>query len=210
MTCESEDWWSIFWSLIVSVASLRAKHIVSFLPPQGRKPLVISPPTSAAYSIFASFWVNYNHLTKSSGSFLYYLLWWSRFRVIAPVWCWVIIHPSADDVFIQWALLVCLGLQSVVWWVTPIPYIDTVWQHPGRHIKSHTKSALCQAWSLKSERLPYLTEPSFPQTRVMVLTTPTSLLVLLLELTNVLTNTEVSVLLLHQPHIMNKISRPTR
>ena len=109
---ESEDLWSIFWSLIVSVASLRAKHIVSFLPPQDRKPLVISLPTSAAYSIFASFWVNYNHLTKSSGSFLYYLLWWPRFRVIAPVWCWV--HPSADDVFIQWALLVCLCLLAVV------------------------------------------------------------------------------------------------
>ena len=79
---ESEDLWSIFWSLIVSVASLRAKHIVSFLPPQDRKPLVISPPTSAAYSIFASL---YNHLTKRSRSFLYYLLWWPRFRVIACV-----------------------------------------------------------------------------------------------------------------------------
>ena len=82
---ESEDWWSIFWSLIVSVARLRAKHIVSFLPPQDRKPLVISPPTSAAYSIFVSLLVNYNHLTRRSGSFLYFLLWWPRLRVIASV-----------------------------------------------------------------------------------------------------------------------------
>ena len=199
MTCESEDWWSIFWSLIVSVASLRAKHIGSFLPPQDRKPLVISLPTSAAYSIFASFWVNYNHLTRRSGSFLYYLLWWSRFRVIAPVWCWVIIHPSADDVFIQWALLVCLG-----------PSCVGSHQYHTLTLFGNTLVATSRATQsqpiAKSKRLPYLSQPSFPQTRVMVLTTPTSLLVLLLGLTNVLTNTEVSIPLLHQPHKMNKIS----
>ena len=83
MTCESEDWWSIFWSLIV--VSLRAKHIFSFLPPQDRKPLIISLLILAAYSIFASFWVNYNHSTKSSGSFLYYILWSPRLRVITCV-----------------------------------------------------------------------------------------------------------------------------
>ena len=145
---------------------------------------------------------SYNHLTKRSRSFLYYLLWWPRFRVIACVML------SDNPSICRW----CFHTVSLAS-LSGSPSCGGGGSHQyhtltlfGNTLVATSRATQSQPIA-KSKRLPYLSQPSFPQTRVMVLTTPTSLLVLLLGLTNVLTNTEVSILLLHQPHIMNKISR---